>query len=154
MNSSAVSIEVSRDNIYNDLINCFKKRINLSHPVMVTFEGEGAGGDGVWRDALSAFYQKMYSKLDGELCKVLSRFDEEEELEIIGKIIHAGFIQYYTFSVQLCKATLEYYLFGNVDKEDLITAFMDFLPEREVEWIREFKSGPDKNIQPILDIFF
>ena len=26
MNSSTVSIEVSGDNIYNDLINCFKKK--------------------------------------------------------------------------------------------------------------------------------
>ena len=32
----------------------------------------------------------MYSQFDGKLCKVPSRFDEEEELEIIGKIIHAG----------------------------------------------------------------
>lgn len=39
----------------------------------------------------------MYSQFDGKLCKVPSRFDEEEELEIIGKIIHAGFIQYDTF---------------------------------------------------------
>ena len=31
---------------------------------------------------------------------------------------------------------------------------MNFLPERELELIKEFKSGPDKNIQPILDIFF
>ena len=73
---------------------------------MATFEEEDAAGDGVCRDAFSAFYQKMYSKFDGGFCKVPSRFDEEEELEIIGKIIHAGFIQYDTFPVQLCKATL------------------------------------------------
>ena len=45
-------------------------------------------------------------------------------------------------------------MFGNVDKEDLITAFVNFLPEREVELTKEFKSGPNKNIQPILDTFF
>ena len=73
---------------------------------MVTFEGEDIAGDGVCPDAFSAFYQKMYSKFDGEFCKVTSRFEEEEELKIIGKIIHAGFIQYDTFLVQLCKATL------------------------------------------------
>ena len=56
MNSSTVSIEVSRDNIDNDLINCFKKRSNLSLPVMVTFEREDAAGYGVCRDAFSAFY--------------------------------------------------------------------------------------------------
>ena len=103
MNSSTVSIEVSKDNIYNDLINCFKERSNLSHPVMVTFEVEDAAGDGVCRDAFSAFYQKMYSKFDGEFSKVPSRFDEEEELEIIGKIIHGGFIQYDTFRVRLSR---------------------------------------------------
>lgn len=31
MNSSTVSIEVSRDHIYDHLINCFKRRSNLSH---------------------------------------------------------------------------------------------------------------------------
>ena len=68
MNSFTVSTEVSRDNIYNDLINCFKKRSNLSHLFMVTFEGEHEAGDGVCRDAFSAFYQKIYSKFDGEFC--------------------------------------------------------------------------------------
>ena len=96
----------------------------------------------------------MHSKFHGELCKVPSRFDEEEELEIISKIIHDGFIQYDTFPVQLCKATLQYFLFGNVNKEYLITAFMNVLPEREVKLIKKFKSGPDKNIQPILNIYF
>ena len=49
---------------------------------MVTFEGEDAAGDGVYQDAFSAFFQKMYSKFDGQFCKVLSWFDEEEELQI------------------------------------------------------------------------
>ena len=52
---------VSRENIYHDMINLYKKRDTPTHQLQLSFDNEEASGDGVTRDAFSAFLASVYS---------------------------------------------------------------------------------------------
>ena len=47
---------VSRENIYHDMINLYKKRNTTTHQFRLPFDNEEASGDGVARDAISGFF--------------------------------------------------------------------------------------------------
>ena len=47
---------VSRENIYHDMINLYKKRNTATHQLQLSFDNEEASDDGVTRDAFSAFF--------------------------------------------------------------------------------------------------
>ena len=53
---------LSRENIYYDMINLYKKRNTANHQLHLSFDNEEASGDGVTRDAFSAFFASVYSK--------------------------------------------------------------------------------------------
>ena len=61
---------LSRSDIYNEMINLYKKRGTLSQKMQIRFIGEEAEGDGVTRDAYSAFYAELYNKFDGKREKI------------------------------------------------------------------------------------
>ena len=56
LNQNCLYHEVSRENIYDDMISLYKKRQILRHILALTFSGEDAVGDGVSPDAYSTFY--------------------------------------------------------------------------------------------------
>ena len=56
LSQSVTTIEVSRENIYADMINRFTKKNMLVNQVMIHFTDENAVGDGVSRDSFSAFF--------------------------------------------------------------------------------------------------
>ena len=56
LSQSVTTIEVSRENIYADMINRFTKRNVLANQVVIHFTDENAVGDGVSRDSFSAFF--------------------------------------------------------------------------------------------------
>ena len=88
--------------------------------------------------------------MDGEHETVLSNTNmDEDDLEIIGKIITHAFIQYGIFPVKLCKSSLKKVLLGNVSDEELLQSFMQFLPSRKAGLVETFF---EIIIQPIIDI--
>ena len=93
---------LSRNDIFNEMINIYKKRGTLSQKMQVRFIGKEAEGDRVTRDAYLAFYAELYNKFDGEREKIPNVMNfPEEDLETTGKIIHYGFIQFGALSIYL-----------------------------------------------------
>ena len=90
--------------------------------------------------------------MDGSFERVPSSNLDEEELEIIGKIINHGFIQYNIFPLELCKSTLKYSLFGLVGNDELLASFIQFIPPIEAQLVQRYSKGEVSNNQPILDI--
>ena len=56
LSQSVTTIEVSRENIYADMINRFTKRNVLANQVVIYFTDENAVGDGVSRDAFFCIF--------------------------------------------------------------------------------------------------
>lgn len=144
---------LSRNDIYNEMINLYKKRGTLSQKMQIRFIGEEAEGDGVTRDAYSAFYAELYNKFDGEREKIPNVMNfPEEDLETIGKIIHHGFIQFGLFPFTFCKATIKHALFGEVDETELTKSFLQFIPENEAIQIFELSKGKKVDTEAITDL--
>ena len=62
LNNIVINAEVSRDSVYEDLLNIYKKRNVTSHKRHITFKGEDVVGDGVARDAYSAFSFREFTR--------------------------------------------------------------------------------------------
>ena len=56
LSNVVINVEVSRDSVYEDLLKIYKKRNVTSHKLHITFKGVDTVGDGVARDAYSAFF--------------------------------------------------------------------------------------------------
>ena len=110
---------IKRDDIYESMINLYKKRNVKNSKISLRFEGEDAVGDGVTRDAFSAFIRSVYNKFDGEFQRIPSNLNNVEELKLIGEIFTHGFIVSNVFPLQICKASLKYYLFESCTDEEL-----------------------------------
>ena len=89
----------------------------MSHLLKLSFKEEDAVVDGVSLDAYSAFYESLYTKMDGSFEKLPSSNLDEEE----GKIINHG-------PLELSKSTLKYSIFGSVDNDEPFASFVQFIP--------------------------
>ena len=139
--------------MFNELLGIFKKRGTISHKVVFCFSGEKAVGDGVSKGCYSEFFEKLFEKMDGVTEKVpLDNSIEEEDLEVIGNIIHHTFIQFGIFPLQLCKSTLKKLLLDHVDKQQLLSSFMNFVTPYESDMILRFSKGEETNGQPVVDV--
>ena len=152
LNNIVINVEVSRDSVYKDLLKIYKKRNVTSHKLHITFKGEDAVEDGVARDAYSAFFSGVYTRMDGCYEKIPSPNFDEADLEIIGKVITHAFIQHNLFPVELSKASLKHYIFGTASEEELLSSFLKFLTSSEVNIITKFRESKTLEDQPILGI--
>ena len=82
LSQSVTTIEVSRENIYADMIIRFTKRNVLANQVVIYFTDENAVGDGVSRDVFFVFFESLYGKMDGYFEKIPTAKMPEDELEI------------------------------------------------------------------------
>ena len=151
LSQSVTTIEVSQENIYADMLNRFTKRNVLANQVVIHFADENAVGDGVSRDAFSAFFESLYGKMDGYFEKIPTSKIPEDELEIVCKIIHHGYIQYGMIPSRLSRSCFKYYLFETISDEELIKSFFNFVTPLEAERIKNFTSN---DTQSIMDILF
>ena len=62
LSNVVINAEVSRDSVYEDLLKIYKKRNVTSHKLHITFKGVDTVGDGVARDAYSAFFSGVYNE--------------------------------------------------------------------------------------------
>ena len=99
-------LTVRRENIFEDLMLCYKKRGTLLSRSVITFAGEEGIGDGVSKDAYSEFFDAFYRKLDGFTQKVPPSNMDEDGLQTAGKIITHAFVCYNVFPHQLSKNML------------------------------------------------
>ena len=123
----------------------------LANQVVFHFTDENAVGDGVSRDGFSAFFESLHGKMDGYFEKIPTAKIPEDELEIVGKIIHHGYIQYGMIPSRLSRSCFKYYLFETISDEELITSFFNFVTPLEAERIKNFTSN---DTQSIMDILF
>jgi len=155
LNITPLLYSVKRDNIYEDMISLYKKRGTISHITQLEFESEPAVGDGVTKDCYTAFFDKFYEKLEGTVEKVpVDDIINDEELELIGSIIHHAFIQYNIFPLQLSKASLKKVLFDSTKKEDLMKSFLNFVTSSEAEYIKNFIDGREIKEQALVDVLY
>ena len=153
LNSTVLSFEVSRPDIYDDMLNIYKKRGTISHVTSFNFKKEDAYGDGVTRDCYAEFFQRFVEKMEGNEEKVPAPDIDDDELEVIGRIITHAFIQYSIFPLSICKSALKNALFHNVNKDDLFYSFLKFTTSAEAELINNFPkyTGTEK-VQGVIDI--
>ena len=153
LNPELISVVILRDKIYKDFFSWYRKRSTVSHYLSLTFTSENAVGDGTGCNPYSAFYLAVYSKFDGKFQMVPNQLLDKGDLQLIGKIIHNGCIQFKIFSIRLSKVTLKQYLFGDVSSEELVQSFLEFLTSKEKELILCFREGKVKIYQSLTDIF-
>ena len=87
---------VSRENIYYDMINLYKKRNTANHQLQLSFDNEEASGDGVTRDAFPAFFASFYSKMDESSERVPRTIVDDDDLVAVGEAITHAFIMCFT----------------------------------------------------------
>ena len=163
LNPELKSVVILRDKIYKDFFSWHRKRSTVSHYLSLTFTSENAVRDGTGCNAYSAFYLAVYSKFDGKIQMVPNQLLDEGDLQLIGKIIHNGCIQFKIFSIRLSKVkifsirlskvTLKQYLVGDVSSEELVQSFLEFLTSKEKELTLSFREGKVKIYQSLTDIF-
>lgn len=136
MNNIIINVEVSKDNVYKDLLKTYKKRIVTPNKLHVAFKGENAVGDGVARDAYSTFFSKVYMEMDGCYEKMPFPNYDKVNLEIIGKVIAEAFIRHNLFRLELSKSSLKHYVFGTAS--ELLSSFLNFLTSHEANIITKF----------------
>ena len=83
LNNIVINAEVSRDSVYEDLLNIYKKRNVTSHKLHITFKGEDATGDGVARDAYSAF---SFGEFTREWMDATKKFRPQILIRLIWKL--------------------------------------------------------------------
>ena len=79
--------------------------------------------------------------MDGYFEKIPTTKIPEDELEIVGKIIYHGYIQYGMILSRLSQSWFEYYLFEIISDEERITSFSNFVTPLEAERIKNFRSN-------------
>lgn len=132
------------------MIKHFNKRRTCTSCVSITFKDENGVGYGVTRDAFSAFYDKMYEKMEGSFIKVPTTLFSSETWETIGKIITHGFLLFNIFPVCVSKVTQKYYLFdGAVSDDEMLTSFKQYITQAEREMSENFTL---ENQQSLIDI--
>ena len=143
---------VSRENIFQDMINIYRNRSITKLKIHILFYDETASGNGVTRDAISLFYNTLYSMFEGANEKVPLPNIETEELEIVGKLITHAFLIHGIFPVQICKSSLLNVLYGESDREILLVSFLIFFPGKEAVIIRKLACG--ESVKHICSIQF
>lgn len=152
--SSDLCVLVRRDMVFDDLLSIYQKRNTVSSVLKIQFVDEDGVGDGVTKDAYSAFFEAVYEKFDGFFAKVpLSTSLEEGELVLIGKIINHAFVTYGIFPIQISACGLTYYMFGEATDEEIVEGFLKYLPSKESELMMQFKANGKGNVSAIGDIF-
>ena len=152
LHDSPLVFEVLRSNVYNALLDIYKKRGIVSHKVILSFSHEPAGGDGVTKDCYAEFFDKLYEKMEGTVEKVPIEDLDEEELEVIGRIINHAFLQFSVFPLQLSKTTLMNILFNDIGDKELLSSFFNFITPMEAEIISQYTKGKESNCQALIDI--
>ena len=89
--------------------------------------------------------------MDGYFEKIPTAKIPEDDLEIVGKIIHHGHIQYGIIPSRFSPSCFKYYLFETISDEELITSTFNFVTPLEAERIKNFTSN---DTQSIMDILF
>ena len=74
------------------MINLYKKRNTTTHQLQLSFNNKETSSDGVTRDAFSAFFALVYSKMDGSNESVPRTIVDDDDLVAVGKAITYGFI--------------------------------------------------------------
>ena len=151
-----IYVVVSRDNIYDDMKSLYQKRNTILHKISISFKGENATGNGVSRDAYSAYFDEVYARMDGFSEKVPSQRFDDEDAEIFGKILTHAFVCFDIFPVGLSKSALNIALRNDVSDEELLGSFMQFIQPKEADIVNRFIKGvfEEKDCQAISDILF
>ena len=143
-----IDVEVNREDIYKTMITFYKRRHIATSKIRLSFADEDAGGDGVARDAYSAFFEEVLGRWEGTCSKVPNSQTDHEELNLIGKIITHAFISFRVFPLTMCKATLKHFLGFKPSNAELKSCFLSYLPDAE----RKLFEGDTINQQGIIDI--
>eukprot|EP00111_Clytia_hemisphaerica_P012955 TCONS_00038057-protein len=143
--------EVRRANILDDMFEIYEQNGDLeTTQFILLFKNEDATGEGVTRDAYTAFFEQLYSTFDGQAECVPRHKLSIKHLELFGKIVTHAFINYQIFPIKLCKASLKYFMFGSLNNNDLVTSYHKYLHSFESDLIKNFPNNSD--LQPIIDI--
>ena len=113
--------------------------------MQLPFDNEEASDDGVTRDAFSAFFASVYSKMDGSSERVPRTIVDDDDLVAVGKAITHAFIMCNIFPFEICKSSIKHCVFGgDINKTELLTSFMAFIMPKE--------ACPNKDEDAIMDI--
>ena len=148
----SLNCTVSRENIFIDMMNLFRKRTTLLKIISISFDGEDAVGDGVTTDAFTTFFEALYRLMDGNNQKVPSIRLTDEELLIIGKIINHAFLVSNIFPIEISMVSFFSVMFHRVDDEEILSTFLNFLTDSEKNLIEMFSQGVSMNTQAMYDI--
>ena len=56
------------------------------------------------------------------------------------------------FPFKLCKTSLKNILFGTVNSIDLLSPFVNYLPNKETSIVQQLRQGANADVQAIIDI--
>ena len=124
------------------MINLYKKRNTATQQLQQSFNSEEASDDGVTRDAFSAFFASVYSKMDGSNERVPSSIIDDDNLVVVGKAITHAFIMCNISTFEICKISIKHcFCGGDIYKTELVTSFITFIIPKEASIIQRLRSG-------------
>ncbi|KAB0793314.1 hypothetical protein PPYR_12934 [Photinus pyralis] len=157
-----ISICLHRGRVFEELINIFLERRMVGSKIHVTLmlpNGELECAEdlgGVWRDALSEFWNSMYEKCTiGTNIKVpqLRHDFGVEKWSAIAEVLKQGWITDKYFPIRLSKCFMEYTIFKQCSG-DVTTDFFGYISEDDKTVFREaighFESIPTDELLDVL----
>ena len=133
---------VSQENNYHDMISLYKNRNTTTHQLQLSLDNEEASGEGITRDAFSAFFASVCSKMDGSNERVPRTIVDDDDLVAVRKTITHAFILCNIFTFEISKSSIKHFIFGgDINKTKHLTSFMAFIMPKEASIIQRFRSG-------------
>lgn len=144
------TLRISRVRIYCDMIEAFQAKDIMTSELKIVMV------DGVYRDAISCFWQEFNdSSTLGESERVPSlRHDfQSNEWSAIGRILAKGFLDLGYFPCMLSQAFIASVLFGknSVHKETLLKSFQNYIAKDEDDVVAEALKG-NLDVDELIDV--
>ncbi|XP_068726598.1 uncharacterized protein [Montipora capricornis] len=146
---------IDRHDVVNELLTLYKDDGILCSTLSVSFLRETALGDGVLREVFSTFWDSFLARF----CEGNKQFAfvprpslTDEDYVAVGRIMSHQFLLTGTFPVQVAEAQIIQTLFGQVSEQQVVTSFLQLLPERERQVLTKGREEGPFPSDDILDI--
>ncbi|XP_066931705.1 uncharacterized protein [Clytia hemisphaerica] len=150
LSGEAINGTVKRSDIFNSMTEFYEeKRPESSRNIFITFENESGVGNGVMKEAFSLFFDNLSKRWEGAAECIPTM--HEDKIATIGRIIQHSYILFGIFPHNISYASFKFYLYSELNDEELLSSFYNFLPERLANVFENF-DGSSGNVNCCMNV--